>query len=195
MNPKILGLGGSFREGSRTLKALEMALQGAAKVGVETELLDLKELSLPLYDDRKEIESYPKSVFTLLDRVRASDGLILASPVYHGTLSGSIKNALDFLELLNKDEPPWLESKIVGLISVAGGGPGINAINSMLYACRALHAWVLPTAVAVPGSAFGSNGQLHDPKLRDRLLKLGREVTQYAALFAVDNAKVREEVS
>jgi len=123
-------------------------------------------------------------VFTLLEKVRQADGLILASPVYHGTLSGSLKNALDFLELLANDEPPWLEGKVVGLISVAGGGPGINAINSMQYACRALHAWTLPKAVAIPGSAFGSDGKLQDSRLKERLLNLGKDVAKYAALFA-----------
>lgn len=174
MNPKVLSLGGSLREGSRTLNVLEIALYGATLAGAETELLDLKKLPLPMYDDRKDINTYPESVFTLLEKVRQADGLILATPVYHGTLSGSLKNALDFLELLADDEPPWLEGKVVGLISVAGGGPGINAINSMLYACRALHAWTLPTAVAIPGSAFGDDGQLQDQRLKERLPKLGK---------------------
>jgi FMN reductase len=187
----VLGIGGSLREGSRTLLALEIALQDAAQVGVETELLDLRELSLPFYDDRKDFDTYPESVSTLLNKVRQANGLVLASPVYHGTLSGSLKNALDFLELLNQDKPPWLEGKVIGLISVAGGGPGINAINSMLYACRALHAWTLPTAVAIPGSAFDSHGQLNDTATRDRLWKLGREVSQYAAIFADHQTKIR----
>lgn len=184
MNPKILGLGGSLRDGSRTLQALEIALQGAALVGGEIELLNLKEISLPFYDGRTEIDTYPESVFTLLKKVREADGLILASPVYHATLSGAMKNALDFLDLLGNERPPWLERKVVGLISVAGGGQGINAINSMIYACRALHAWTLPTAIAVPGNAFADDGQLNDPKIEERLLKLGGEVAEYAALFA-----------
>lgn len=182
--PKVLGIGGSLREGSRTLQVLAIASHGAALAGAATELLNLKELTLPLYDDRKEIDTYPEPVFTLLKKVREADGLILASPVYHGTLSGSMKNALDFLELLAHDRPPWLEDKVVGLVSVAGGGPGVNAINAMLYACRALHAWVLPTAVAVPGTTFDSDDRLQDRKIIERLHSLGREVARYAALFA-----------
>lgn len=184
MKPKVLAIGGSLREGSRTLNVLEIALYGATLVGAETELLNLQKLPLPMYDDRKEIDTYHAAVFTLLEKVRRADGLILASPVYHGTLSGSLKNALDFLELLANDDPPWLEGKVVGLISVAGGEAGINAINSMQYACQALHAWTLPTAVAIPGSAFDSDSQLQDSRLKERLLKLGKEVTKYAALFA-----------
>ncbi len=191
MKPKVLAIGGSLREGSRTFKVLEIALYGATLAGAETELLNLQKLPLPMYDDRKDISTYPQPVFTLLKKVREADGLILASPVYHGTLSGSLKNALDFLELLANDEPPWLEGKVVGLISVAGGGPGINAINSMQYACLALHAWTLPTAVAIPGSAFGSDGQLQDPRLKERLLNLGKEVAKYAELFARERKGVK----
>ncbi len=188
---RILGMGGSLREGSRTRKALEIALQGAALAGAQIELLDLKELPLPLYDDRTKTDTYPASVFTLLEKVRQADGLILASPVYHGTLSGALKNALDFLELLTNDDPPWLGEKVVGLISVAAGGHGVNTINSMLHTCRALHAWVLPTAVAVSGDAFDSEGRLNDTKSKERLLKLGREVSEYAAVFAQARARKR----
>ncbi|MCS6936149.1 MAG: NAD(P)H-dependent oxidoreductase [Candidatus Bipolaricaulota bacterium] len=183
--PKILGINGSLRRtGSRTLHALEIALRGAADAGAHTELLDLKQLDLPFYDDRPDVQSYPPSVFTLVERVRWADGLILASPVYHGTLSGAMKNALDFLELLSNDQPPWLENKVVGLISVAGGNSGINTINSMLHTCRAMRAWVLPLAVTVPGSAFTPDGQLHDLNITERLLKLGVETARYAQLFA-----------
>ncbi|MCS6903600.1 MAG: NAD(P)H-dependent oxidoreductase [Candidatus Bipolaricaulota bacterium] len=185
MSPKILGINGSLRRtGSRTLHALEIALRGAADAGAQTELLDLKQLDLPFYDDRPDVQSYPPSVFALVERVRWADGLILASPVYHGTLSGAMKNALDFLELLSNDQPPWLENKVVGLISVAGGNSGINTINSMLHTCRALRAWVLPASVVIPGTAFADDGHLQDPNIRARLAKLGSEIAKYARLFA-----------
>lgn len=190
--PGILGLGGSLREGSHTLRVLEIALEGARLAEAQTDLIDLKKLPLPFYDDRADIQSYPQSVFTLLEKIRWADGLILASPVYHGTLSGAMKNALDFLELLTNDDPPWLAEKVVGLISVAAGGHGVNTINSMLHTCRALHAWTLPTAVAVSGDAFDSEGRLNDAKIKERLLKLGREVSEYAAVLAQARARKRE---
>ncbi len=183
MKTQVLGLGGSLREESRTLRALQIALEGAAQTGAYTHLLALKMLALPLYDDRSKIETYPEPVFKLLEEVRRADGLIVATPVYHGTLSGAMKNALDFFELLANDEPPWLEGKVVGLISVAGGSSGINAINSMIYACRALRAWVLPTAVAVPGDVFNEDGQLSNTNIIERLKKLGQETAQYAAIL------------
>lgn len=179
----VLGLGGSLRDGSRTLKALRIALQGAAEAGAETRLLDLKTLKLPLYDDRPDPQTYPEDVFRLVAEVRWADGLLLATPVYHGTLSGSLKNALDFLELLADDDPPWLGGRVVGLIAVAGGSTGTNAINSMLFTCRTLHAWVAPTAVVVPGSAFPDD-ELRDLRVEERLRRLGREVARAATVRA-----------
>jgi FMN reductase len=180
----ILGLGGSLREGSRTLQALRIALQGAAEAGAEVRLLDLKGLALPLYDDRSDPSSYPDDVSRLIEEVRWADGLLLATPVYHGILSGAMKNALDFLELLSNDDPPWLEGRVVGLIAVAGGSSGENAINSMLFACRTLKGWVLPTAAVVPGGAFDSEERLSDPRIAERLRRLGREVAEHAGLLA-----------
>ncbi|MCI2431210.1 NAD(P)H-dependent oxidoreductase [Candidatus Acetothermia bacterium] len=192
LTPKVLAINGSLRrEGSRTLRALEIALRGAADAGAQTELLDLKKLALPFYDDRFDIQSYPPSVFAFIERVRWADGLILASPVYHGTLSGAMKNALDFLELLGHDQPPWLEGRVVGLISVAGGNSGINTINSMLHTCRAIRAWVAPSSVAIPGSAFAGDGQLQDPKIKERLVNLGVEIARYAQLFAQERITKR----
>ncbi len=179
----ILGLGGSLRRPSRTRRALEVALQAAAEAGAETRLLDLRTLKLPLYDDRPDPQTYPEDVFRLVEEVRWADGLLLATPVYHGTLSGSMKNALDFLELLADDDPPWLGGRVVGLIAVAGGSAGTNAINSMLFTCRTLHAWVVPTAVVVPGGAF-QDDELRDPKVEERLKRLGREVARAAAVLA-----------
>lgn len=177
--PHILGFGGSLRTPSRTLQALQIALQGAE--GAQVRLLDLKELELPLYDDRSDPREYPEGVLRLLEEVRWADGLLLATPVYHGTLSGALKNALDFLELLADDDPPWLEGRPVGLIAVAGGSAGENAINSLTFACRALHAWVTPTTVVVPGSAFHADDKLGDPRIEERLRRLGREVAAFAA--------------
>ncbi len=180
---RVLGLGGSLREESRSLNALKIALQGAADAGAETRLLDLKTLRLPLYDDRPDPETYPEDVFRLIEEVRWADGLLLATPVYHGTLSGSMKNALDFLELLAEDDPPWLGGRAVGLITVAGGSAGTNAINSLLFTCQTLRAWVAPTAVVAPGSAFVDD-RLTAPKIEERLRRLGREVARAAAVLA-----------
>lgn len=89
----VVGLGGSLSKQSSSLAALKIALEGAAGVGAKTEPLDIRELSLPMYDPAEN--NPPESVIRLCEATYVADGLIWSSPMYHGTISGSFKNALD----------------------------------------------------------------------------------------------------
>lgn len=130
---KIVGLGGSLELHSSSRAALEVALSGAADAGAETELLDLRALNLPMYDpSSKEVS---ESVTRLVESTYTADGMIWSSPLYQGSISGSFKNSLDWLILLGKREPAYLTDKVVGLISVAGGTQGLQAINTMEFIC------------------------------------------------------------
>jgi len=192
MTTKILGIGGSLREGSATERALRLALEGAHAAGAETELLTPASLPLPLFDGTYTLESYPAderhAILTLLDATRGAHGLIFASPTYHNIVSGAVKNMLDFLELLKDDQPPRLEGKVVGLVAVQGGtsGTGNNTLTTMLLAARAMRAWVAPTMISIPASraAFDEEGQPMDASFAQRLSALGAEVAHASALFA-----------
>src|SRR5258708_25377164 len=158
MTTTILGLGGSLRPGSVTTLALRTALEGAEETGISTQLLDLATLPLPLFNGTYSLEEYTpegrESILILLNAVRSARGFILASPTYHNTISGSLKNALDFMELLKDDHPPRLEGKVVGLVSVQGGtsGTGNNTLTTILLASRSMRALVAPSMGSVPGS-------------------------------------------
>lgn len=189
---RILGIGGSLRKGSVALSALKKALEGAEQVGAETRLIDLATFPLPMFDGTYSLDGYTpegrEAIETLLNATREANGLILASPTYHNTISGSLKNALDYMELLGQDTPPRLEGKVVGLVSVQLGasGTGNNTITTMLLAARAMRAWVAPTMVAVLNSRsmFNEDGQALDPTLLGRLHALGAEVAKASAIFA-----------
>ena len=103
--------------------ALRAALELAAERGAQTELLDLNALDLPLFRPDQPINAYPAahhgSIVRIIDACRRADALLWSSPTYHGTVSGAFKNALDFLELLRDEEPPYLQGKAVGLIAVS----------------------------------------------------------------------------
>ena len=192
MTTTILGLGGSLRSGSVATLALQIALAGAEEAGVTTRLFDLATLSLPMFDGTYSLDGYTpegrKAIENLLNATREAQGLILASPTYHNTISGALKNALDYMELLKDDNPPRLEGKVVGLVSVQGGvsGTGNHTITTMLLAARALRAWVAPTMVSVPDSRsmFDEEGQAYDPTLVRRLRMLGAEVARASMMFA-----------
>ena len=191
MTTTILGIGGSLRSGSVARLALQIALAGAEEAGATIRLLDLATLSLPMFDGTYSLDGYTlegrQTILTLLNATRETQGLILASPTYHNTISGALKNALDFMELLKDDRPPRLEGKVVGLVSVQGGvsGTGNNTITTMLLAARALRAWVAPTMVSIPDSRamFNEDGQAYDATLIRRLRSLGAEVARASIMF------------
>jgi FMN reductase len=178
MKLKFVGIGGSFRPKSSSSKALAVPLNYLKERGHDTSLLLLSDLKLPGFETCEELEDYPDTVRYMLNEVRSANGLIFATPVYHGTLSGGLKNAMDFFEYLSADPQPYLTGKVIGLISTSGGIPGINAINTMDYVSRALHGWVCPTTVAIGNSwrQFDEEGNPKDEALRERLLQLAREL-------------------
>lgn len=192
MSRTILGLGGSRRPGSATTLALRVALEGAEEAGAAITHLDLADLDLPMFDGTYSIEGYSPSeqkvIMHLLDAVDNAHGVILASPTYHNTISGAMKNALELMEIGKKDIPSRLAGKVVGLVTVQGGtsGTGNNTLTTMLLAARAMHGWVAPTMVAVLASrsAFDSKGQAVDVAIDARLRGLGAEVAQMSEVFA-----------
>src|SRR6185312_3129554 len=119
MAPMIVGLGGSLARTSKSRAALQRALAGAEAAGAQTTLLDLRELDLPLYNPDDDEPGIAAS--ELIESCYRADGLIWSSPLYQGTISGALKNALDWLHLLGRRDPPYLHDKVIGLISAAGG--------------------------------------------------------------------------
>ena len=180
---KVLGIGGSLKAHSASLTVLKCALAGAAEAGAETALIEVATSALPMFSPDLEPDD---AVRALLQQVRAAHGLIWSSPLYHGTVSGSFKNALDWLELLADDDPPYLMDKVVGLIATAGGTQAVQAINTMEYSVRALRAWSAPRVVAVEQAwrAIDAKGRVRDPALAAQLEKLGRQVAEAAGRFA-----------
>lgn len=179
----IVGLGGSLRQGSATLRLLRYALEAAAEHGATTELIELHELPLPLYVADRPVHT--PEVKRLLTAVRRADALLFATPVYHNTLSGAMKNALDYLELLRDDEPPYLTGRPVGLLAAGGGINPVLGVNTLEYVMRAMRALVVWPMVAVPGvqRSLDERGRPIDPQLAGRVDTLAAELVRYAALL------------
>jgi FMN reductase len=180
----IVGLGGSMAQISRSRAALRSALEGAASAGAETELLDLRELDLPMFDP--DDDEPTEAASRLIESCWGADGLLWSSPMYQGTISGAFKNALDWLHSLGEREPPFLHDKVIGLISAAGGTHGLQAINTMEFAVRALRGWAVPYVVPVAAAArvFDQEGRIHDQAVEQQLKTLGSEVVRVAGRFA-----------
>jgi FMN reductase len=173
---RITGICGSLIANGSTKKALTIALSGAAEFDAETTLLELRDIDLVFYGSVPQDE-YPPDIVRLRDEIRNSQGIILATPEYHGSLSGALKNMLDLMSI---DD---FETKIVGLVGVAGGHIGaIHSLDTMKTICRNLHCWVLPQEVSIAnsGQAFNDDGTVTDPSLEERLLNVGRQVVKFA---------------
>jgi FMN reductase len=187
----IVGLGGSIARASRSRAALQVALEGAASAGAETRLLDLRELDLQMFNPEDEPTD---AAIELLDACHAADGMLWSSPMYQGTISGALKNALDWLRLLGGRNPPFLHDKVIGLISTAGGTQGLQAINTMEFATRALRGWAVPyvVPVAMASRVFDQSGRLRDQAVEQQLRTLGGEVVRVAQRFVSDQTLNRE---
>lgn len=162
--PLIVGLGGTVRSGSTSELALSRALEAARAAGARTELFGGDFLAeLPIFDPRGA--SHHPQCDRLLASVRAAQGLIVASPGYHGSISGLVKNALDCLEALRDDERPYLDGRAVGCIVTAAGG---QAAGSTLAAVRsivhALRGWPTPFGATLSANGlFDDSGGFSDP--------------------------------
>jgi len=187
INIRVVGICGSLRAGSYTRRAVALALAGAAEVGAQTALIDLRDYDLIFCKEIEDERDYPPGVVRLCEQVRNAQGIILGTPEYHGSLSGVLKNAID---LMGFDE---FEGKVVGLIGVSGGAMGaLNALGTLRTIGRQLHAWVVPSQASIPraSSAFGDDGKLLDRKLEARIREVGKEVARFAYLLSSE--KVQE---
>lgn len=160
---KIVGINGSLRSGSYSAQALDVAAQRVEALGAEIQVLDLREMNLPFCNGEDDYPDYP-DVEILRSAVKEADGLILATPEYHGSVSGVIKNALDLMSFEH------LSGKVTGLISVLGGQSNSNALNDLRVIIRWVHGWVIPEQIAVGQAwkAFNEEGKLMDEKLSKR---------------------------
>jgi FMN reductase len=181
----VVGVGGSLRAGSTSRTALQTALDGATSSGADVQLAWIRNLDLPLYTAEHAI---PVAAHQFADTAYNCDAMIWSSPTYHGSISGSFKNALDWLILLADRTPPYLSNKPVGLVSTAGGVQGLQSVNSMDFIARALRAWAVPLVLPVPHSrrSFDPDGNLRDDAIAAQLRALGAEVVRAARQFQTE---------
>jgi FMN reductase len=184
--PLIVGIGGTVRPGSSTERCLAFALRRAEALGAQTRLLGGDFLSrLPIFDPRPSGSSEAQR--ELADAVRGAHGVIVASPGYHGSISGVIKNALDTLELTREDAEPYLSGKPVGTIITADGwqaaGTTLMALRAIIHALRG---WPTPFGAALNSTAslFDEAGGCRDPKDAWQLATVADQVMEFARMRA-----------
>jgi FMN reductase len=180
----VVGIGGTIGARSSTERALAIALDAAAAEGFATRMFGGADMArLPLYDPRSRERTPDEQQF--VDAVRQASAVIIASPGYHGSISGVVKNALDLLEETAGDERPYLADLPVGLIATAYGwqatGSTIAALRSIVHALRG---WPTPFAAAINSqeTKFDDEGGASDPAVVEQLRRVGQQVARFSGL-------------
>jgi FMN reductase len=163
-------------------RALRIALEAAEEAGARTCLYSGSFLArLPVYGPENPERNREQR--ELVEAVRCADGLILASPGYHGGISGLVKNALDLLEDLRDDRRCYLDGRAVGCIITASGWQTIgSALASMRSVIHALRGWPTPLGAGLNTAEkiFDTTGTCIDPAAATQLATVGRQVVEFA---------------
>lgn len=179
--PLIVGIGGTPRAGSSTELALEVALAGASR-HADVRTFAGHDLILPLYRPGSPVTD--ARALALVDALAACDGLVIASPAYHGSVSGLVKNALDYAEELAGHDRPYLDGVPIGLIACAAGAQAASlTLSTLRTIAHALRGWPTPfgaTVNTVPGLFV--DGQCRDERTRLDLERVGAQVLDLVRL-------------
>ena len=183
-NPRVLAFAGSTRAESFNKKLVRIAAAGARAGGGEVTLLDLRDFPLPLFDgDLETREGLPPHARRLKDLMLAHQGLLISSPEYNSSISGVLKNAIDWASRPVPGEAPLgcFVDKVAALMSASpgalGGLRGLVYVRAILGNIKVL---VLPEQVSVSraNEAFNPDGTLKDPKQQAAVEGLGKKLVQ-----------------
>jgi FMN reductase len=172
---RVLGIGSSMRNNSFSTKALANILEIiTVKYNTEARLVNLLETELPMYKPGIKFEN--DNVRKITSEVNWANVFVLASPDYHGSMSGAMKNFLDFF---------WKEfsGKTFGYI-VSSHEKGLTVMDQMRTAIRQCYAWSLPYGISInEREDFDSDGQIVSKKLQSRMEMLSRDLVVYGGLI------------
>jgi FMN reductase len=180
-SPLIVAVGGTLRENSSGAAALRVCLTYAAERGARTMLFTGDDLRMPLYEPQSLVLTEPCA--RMIAALRQADGIILASPGYHGSISGTLKNALDYTEALRDDPASYFDGRAVGCIASAAGWQASAATLSALRAIvHALRGWPTPIGVMLNSSEplFTPAGECVSPATAATLAAMTQQILDFA---------------
>lgn len=181
MTVTVVGIGGSLRGDSQSERAVRLALDGAQEAGAKTSLITGADLVLPFYDPAVPERSPAAS--RLVAELADADGVVLVSPGYHGTVSGLVKNALDYIEDLRDSPRPYLEGRAVGCVATAlGWQAAVTTLTALRSIVHSLRGWPTPLGVAVNSGEveFDQVGGCTNDDVTQRLRTVGVQVVEFA---------------
>lgn len=184
---RVLGLAGSLRVGSYNKKLVQIALAGARAAGAEVTFVDLRDLSLPIYDEDLETSAgLPEGALKLKALMTAHHGLLFATPEYNSSVSAALKNAIDWASrpAPNEKTLQCFKGKVSALVSASPGAlGGLRGLVHLRAILGNLGVIVLPDqlAIAKAHEAIGADGHLVDAAQQRAVEAIGAAVANIAA--------------
>lgn len=186
MQPKILAFAGSLRKDSFNKKLVKIAMQGAQDAGAAVTYIDLKDYLLPIYDQETEDSSgLPDNALKLKRLFLAHDGFLIACPEYNSSISGVLKNTIDWVSRPADENEVYLSAFIDKVVTLMSASPGaLGGLRSLVHVRSIfgnIYSLVLPRQKCIPlaDKAFNDDGLLKDPKDQADVLALGHSLAHF----------------
>ncbi|MDZ4289627.1 MAG: NAD(P)H-dependent oxidoreductase [Prosthecobacter sp.] len=170
--PKILAFAGSTRTESYNKKLIHIAADAARAAGAEVTLIDLRDYPLPLFDgDLEDAQGLPENAKKLKALFNSHDALLISAPEYNSSITGVLKNTIDWVSREATDDEPALrdfKGKVATLLSASPGAlGGLRSLVHVRAILGNIGVIVLPTQVSVPKAheAFDESGKLKEERV------------------------------
>ena len=183
-NPKILAFAGSTRTDSFNKKLVKIAADGARDAGAEVTVIDLRDFPMPLYDgDLEQRDGLPATARKLKDLMLSHQGFLISSPEYNSSISGVLKNTIDWASRQSEGETPLacFKNKVAGLVSASPGGlGGLRGLVHVRAILGNIGVLVIPEQVAVAKAheAFNTDGTLKNKDQEEQVKKIGANIAK-----------------
>lgn len=184
MTPKILAFAGSTRTDSFNKKLVKIAAAGAREVDVDVTVIDLRDYPMPLYDeDLEKKDGLPPATLKLKELLLSHNGFLISSPEYNSSISGVLKNTIDWTSRQGDDESPLscFKDKVSGIMSASPGGlGGLRGLVHVRAILENIGVLVIPTQVAISKAheAFNLDETLKDEKQERQVKNIGATLAQ-----------------
>jgi chromate reductase len=192
--PKILAFAGSTRSDSFNKKLVKIAANGAIDAGVEVTFIDLRDFPMPLYDgDLEQREGLPANTRKLKDLMLAHQGFLISSPEYNSSISGVLKNMIDWTSRPSEGEPILVsfKNKVAGIMSASPGGfGGLRGLVHVRSILENIGVLVIPDQVAMPKAheIFNSDGTMKDKTQEEQVKNIGASIAKI--LIKLDSSTI-----
>ena len=183
-NPKILAFAGSTRTDSFNKKLINIAADGARDSGANVTMIDLRDFAMPLYDgDLEQRDGLPDKAKKLKSLMMEHQGFLVSSPEYNSSISGVLKNTIDWTSRQSVGETPLVcfREKVAGIMSASPGGlGGLRGLVHVRSILENMGVLVIPDQMAISKAheAFNIDGTLKDKKQEEQIKKIGANVTK-----------------